>query len=515
MSRATLQETLEKYEISPTELLEWEEALGLNIPVGTQGNKLYTRQHINLFKNVKKHLALGRSLEHIKRIISLPPAGVSKEVSTDVKAAWGHVPKLTKHATTSPVMEQPAPPAVTPIEAPKTSNLSLQSDALLESFKHDADELTQQVQEDESLSVNGMMAEVENDASTVDRASIETVSVIEAASTDSGNTLVQKVATHTTPVQAPRIDSIAARPEAPSLQAEDVSVIEAIQQPIAPQANETPSVRVPESLQQPQGMQASTLPVPTAAVALHTLHEPSPVHHLSVPMAQASSTTSESLQIVDRLITEKDVLQQRVVEAEKLNSHLYNINGLFNKKVKELTQLVNTLKKNYNEEDMMKLMSDKSRLQKELLEAERTKIEALRRSDAMRQEVQLANQASDTLKQELYASRAGFEAKRFMGNWKEALVLQEIQFDTFGLNVEPTREQHRLIDVTPTRVIGNVAFITTRYAYPDNDLWQRHETLTLIMLEEHHAKGELQVDYILDGVTVCRAIYTASLERIS
>jgi hypothetical protein len=60
-----------------------------------------------------------------------------------------------------------------------------------------------------------------------------------------------------------------------------------------------------------------------------------------------------------------------------------------------------------------------------------------------------------------------------------------------------------------------VAFITTRYAYPDNDLWQRHETLTLVMLEEHQAKGELQVDYILDGVTVCRAIYTATLARIS
>jgi hypothetical protein len=102
-----------------------------------------------------------------------------------------------------------------------------------------------------------------------------------------------------------------------------------------------------------------------------------------------------------------------------------------------------------------------------------------------------------------------------LGNWRESLKLREIQYDTFGLNVESERSQHRLIDSTPTRIVGNVAFMTTRYAYPDNDLWQRLETLTFVFMEENKGQGELQVDYILDGIPVCRAIYTAHLERIS
>jgi hypothetical protein len=64
-------------------------------------------------------------------------------------------------------------------------------------------------------------------------------------------------------------------------------------------------------------------------------------------------------------------------------------------------------------------------------------------------------------------------------------------------------------------VVGNVAFVTTRYAYPDNTLWHRLETLTLVYMEENEAQGELQVDYVLDGIPVCRAIYMAQLERIS
>jgi DNA-binding transcriptional MerR regulator len=488
MSRATLEETLEKYEISPAELVEWEIALGLTVPVDAQGQKRYTRQHLNLFKNVKKHLALGRSLDHIRRIINLPPATEAKEVMRDVRQAWSHVPKITG-TLTAEAPRDAASPAVTPVAMPAhpTAALSLQSDALLEQFKEHARELVQPEHE----------------------------SVL----TTTGHPLTD-FPVNTPPTQEEPALPVPATPEPASpipssVQGTTPYTPEMASVPVSSPASASVQREATEPLRQaPVNQTSERLTAPGSS--LQVSREAVPIQVAAAPVATALlAPSSESLQIVDRLITEKDALQQRVIEAEKLNSHLYNINGLFNKKVKELTQLVNTLKQNHNEEEVMNLMQDKSRLQKDVLDAERGRMEAFRQMEAARQEAHLSNQACEALKQELQASRTAFDAQRFMGNWKEALVLQEIQFDTFGLNVENQREQHRLIDTPPNRIIGNVAFMSTRFAYPDNELWQRHETLTCIMLEEHFAKGELQVDYVLDGVTVCRAIYLATLKRLN
>jgi DNA-binding transcriptional MerR regulator len=69
---------LEKYDIDPQTLAEWERELNLTIPMDETGHKRYSPHHINLFKNIRKHLALGRSLSQIRDMVTLPPSDQAK-----------------------------------------------------------------------------------------------------------------------------------------------------------------------------------------------------------------------------------------------------------------------------------------------------------------------------------------------------------------------------------------------------------------------------------------------------
>jgi DNA-binding transcriptional MerR regulator len=540
MTSHTIQDTLSKYDIHPQQLLDWEESLDIKIPTDLQGNKLYTRQHLNLFKNIKKHMALGRSLAQIKQIITLPPAQDAQPVERNVNRAWGHVPSIQKIKTpstpvtvptTNQTMPQPTLSTVTNPLPQATENrgasLSLESEALLQTFKESADAVIHPNEATPHLSHNILEAEIpfEIDAllqgNSSNIASDSVATVINAPSETPFNEEA-----HIIPADAPP-PSLSAQTveedlsqDASSAQTPELHVQEA---PIETPSEwaYTPAIMSPQALVEsfkdrsaPTTVQS---PVPTSHSSILEKHstEASPTQYLSTPLATTREQQEQSLQIVDRLLTEKDSLQNRLIEAEKLNSHLYNVNNLFNKKVKELTTLIKTMKDTNNEDELIKLMDDKTKLQRQLLDAEKEKLDAQRQAEKAKDAEQNALAAQKYLAEEQIAQRQGFAGNRFLGNWRESLKLREIQYDTFGLNVEEHRSQHRLIDVVPTRVVGNVAFVTTRYAYPDNTLWHRLETLTLVYMEENEAQGELQVDYVLDGIPVCRAIYMAQLERIS
>ncbi len=555
MTSHTIQDTFAKYDIHPQQLRDWEDALGMNIPTDAQGNKLYTRQHLNLFKNIKKHIALGRSLAHIKQIITLPPAQASQPVERNVKQAWGHAPSLQKK---QPLQPQEIPLSVTnplPHQAESLAvPLSLESEALLESFKESAEAVVHPVEATPILeteaSIDPLMnldleaslqadltADVPQDVTDIITEPIETTPDTDPA--DSESIVETQVSVqHLEPVLedsitieiTPNEEPVLPVEEAPSRHASQqnntvihASLADAIEASDAPKSEWafTPAIMSPhaliESLKAQPTLETVETPEALKSNSIVEKHstEASPTQYLSAPLAVVHEKQEHSLQIVDRLLTEKDALQTRLIEAEKLNSHLYNVNNLFNKKVKELTTLIKKMKHTYNENDLMKLMDDKAKLQRQLLDVEKDKLDAQRHAEKSKDAEKYAQAAQKYLADELKSQRQGFAGQRFLGNWRESLKLREIQYDTFGLNVEEERRQYRLIDAVPTRIVGNVAFVTTRYAYPDNTLWQRLETLTIVYMEENKAQGELQVDYILDGIPVCRAIYTATLERIS
>lgn len=351
-------ESLKKYDIREADILSWERELNLDIPVDEYGRKQYSPHHVNLFKNVKKHIALGRTLDEIRQIINLPPLAQSK-------------PKAVPSA------------------------------------------------------------------------------------------------------QAQRAQASQAQPIAePVRQAEAVN---------AKVITKSPYASVPKR--------------PT------------------LKTANNATSAANVVSLVQRLTKEKDQLYKKLLETEKLNSHLYSANSLFHKKVREMTSQINQLRENLKENENFKLLDDKAKLHGQLISVEK-------QIQYKQDEIQNLSRDNEQLQAEIRkletrinALTAGFDATRFQGDWMETGSLVEVAYDNFGINIEPERVRLFRISEAPARIYGNTAIITTSYQYETNNLWKRNETLTVSWIDENTLEGELIAEYILDGVPVAKAIYRVTCRR--
>ncbi|MDX2084233.1 MAG: MerR family transcriptional regulator [Candidatus Melainabacteria bacterium] len=356
-------DSLKRFDIDEAHLRQWEEALGLNIPVDAEGRKQYSPHHINLFKNIKKHLALGRTLEQIRQIIALPAIQASRPGAVTARS-------------------------LTPVSPPTGPSQPVLPGQTLE-------------------------------------------------------------AAPLTPVGKP-----------PSI------------------TNQKKYASVPSHAGGGPGLRQDNL-----------------------------------IQLVERLMAEKDQLNGKLVEAEKLNSHLYNVNNLFNRKVKELSALVTSLKAKSNEEINIKLMDDKAKLHKQLLELEKQK--QLTEKDLVSRDKALteAKHRLEEIERQYKLIAENFDPALFIGSWTERSRLLEVCYDNFGINIESERARKFIIDERPLHHFGNATVIHTQYEYETNALWRRNETLFLTYLNEARLEGELIIEYVLDGVPVAKALYRAQCER--
>ncbi len=340
----TVLDSLKKFDIDEKTLQEWEKELGLEIPVDEYGRRQYSPHHINLFKNIKKHLALGRTMDEIKKIISLPPVSESR------------------------------PKAITRLQSPGVSK---------------------------------------------------------------------------------------------------------------------PYASVPRR--------------PLAAVS--------------------PERSAQVLQVIEKLVGEKDNLHRKLIETEKLNSHLYNANNMFHRKVKELSGVVTSLKDQINENRNFKLLDEKSRLHAQLIESEKNlslkqkEVESVQKElDQLREqyrELELVLQSRITdLEGQLDRATRNFDPDRFRGDWEEQADLLEIEYDNFGINIETARSRVFRISEVPERTFGNTAVITTQYEYENNKLWKRMETLIATHVADNRLEGELLVEYVIDGVPVAKGAYRVTCKRI-
>lgn len=359
----TALEALGKYDIREYDLQTWEKALSLEIPVDEYGRKSYSPHHVNLFKNIKKHIALGRTIDEIRQIISLPP------------------------------LESSRPQAV-------------------------------------------------------------------------------GAASRTSP-------------------------------PVAPQKPQPPAIRE-------EAGQAITEAEPPARSK--SLYASTPKRAFA--SGSGDSGASGVINLVQRLNQEKDQLYKKLLETEKLNSHLYSANSLFHRKVREMTLQMNQMRENFNEHEKFKLMDDKARLHKQLIEVE--KLNQYKQEEILHQKLQNENlrQQLKRLEERIAVLTAPFDAGRFCGDWMENGVLVEVAYDNFGINIEPERMRLFRISEPPTRLYGAMAVIGTSYQYETNNLWKRDETLLVSCTDEEMLEGELIAEYILDGVPVAKAIYRVTC-RIS
>ena len=355
----TALEALKKYDIEEPDLLAWEKELNLEIPVDGYGRKQYSPHHVNLFKNIKKHIALGRTIDEIKQIINLPPIETSKpQPKSDAPK-----PVPIQHAVPQPLAGS----------------------------------------------------------------SVSTTKPAQAK-----------------PIQKSPYASVPKRP----------------------------AVR-----------------------------------------GGASEGAANVINLVQRLNREKDQLYKKLLETEKLNSHLYSANSLFHKKVREMALQIKQLRENFNENEKFKLMDDKARLHKQLIDAE--KLSQYKQEEILNQKLQNEGlrQQIKQLDNRISALSAPFDASKFCGDWMETGHLVEVIYDNFGINIESERVRLFRISEKPTRMYGNMAIINTSYQYETNNLWKREESLMVSYLDEQTLEGELVAEYILDGVPVAKASYRVTCRR--
>jgi DNA-binding transcriptional MerR regulator len=372
------QTLLEQYQLTPDTLAHWEAHLGLSIPTDAEtGEKRYSRQHISLFKNVKKFLAIGRTLDEIKTMIQLPDESQSSPVAT--------APALADMFEFSEAM-----PATAPVEASPTKPYS----------------------------------------SIPQRLSV-------------------------------------------------------------PQA----AASTPTTTQEQPPMGNAMALASTGAAGLQAV------------------SGQHALRLVEKVMDEKDQLHKQLVEAEKLNSHLYNVNHQFHRKVKELTTLVGKLKTDTQETVNIKLMNDKAKLHRQLLEAERQRLDQQRELDGCYKQINHMQKELLTAQQALSQANQPVEPNQLLGQWHEASELQTVVYDSFGVNVEASRTKMVALEPASTHAYGQSVVVRQTYTYQQNALWQRHETMLLSVINAQLLQGELTVDYWLDGAPVCQARYSVTLTR--
>jgi TolA-binding protein len=220
-------------------------------------------------------------------------------------------------------------------------------------------------------------------------------------------------------------------------------------------------------------------------------------------MLQQQGPNAGLLVLLDRLMAEKDDLQARLLDMEKQKVHLYQTNDLFQRRVKELTTEIEQLQEKLRAQENLKLMDDKSRLQKQVLEVEQRQAES-------EKQLQKLTRENQQLKESLSSK---VNPNVFIGNWLEEAELQEIAYDNFGINIESKRNRMFRITQLPDRFFGHTAIIDTTYDYQANTLWKRTESLVLSIIHDNRLEGELIAEYSLDGTPVAKAVYRVKCHR--
>ncbi len=457
--------TLSKFNVTEDELLEWEKELGLDIPTDRFGNKHYSQLHVNLFKNVKKHLAIGRSLNEIKRMIILPVeyqspkanAGMSKPLTLRKEQAEldADDPNDADYDEQQEMVEMLYPDAP---QAPDAEDDDV--DVSL-----DGPEPAETVAYDEPQIYHPPQPEIQQEV--VDQQQQAMAQHASEIHTTFENTLSNRLLRQLQPALARSTQPLAAAPgQAP------LSVVD--------------------------GDQSLTLP----RRRLKRYATP-PANFISSASFAQPGPNAGLLALIERLMAEKDEIQDQLTRTEKQNTHLYQANEMFQRKLKELAEELAITKAKSLGEDKLKLIDEKARLQKQIITAEHRQAEAEKRLTKAAEELKflrssMANRVNPAI---------------FVGNWLEESDLVGVAFDNFGINIESKRNRMFRITQQPERFFGQTAIIENTYDYQNNALWKRTETLVLNIISENRLEGELIAEYTLDGTPVAKANYRVKCYR--
>lgn len=552
MTPSSVLDKLKAFDIKQQDVDAWEKALGLEIPTNAAGEKQYSSLHVNLFKNIKKHLVLGRSFEDIKRLIILPKSVRSANEAPDV---------LESHVSVTPTIEGDAS---TPVAKPKSAQKSSKSASAKRPAK--ADSMTAELEalqasielptdrELESLVAAELEAQsLEESLLILDPPAIAppTIETQPAPASKAQRQIIERQrkeieAAFDAAIQdqyaippggiapSPSVEHPlkASVPEIGVPQALSGRVVEGIKPFVQGVQQQIANDLIQEQMQKQavsqtvpveMGLKKSAQQYLDAAIEGNLAKDG--VVNLSDKVAsrldrhgmlsnEAQAEASQRggghnanlLLLIDRLMRDKEALQTQLTDIEKLNTHLYQANQLFQDRIKALTEDVESMQQQQfqtSKHDVLQLLNDKSALQKRVIDHEQRykSLEGNYRS--------LLDQLEATKRQLDYQC----DPKLFVGQWLEQATLQHVAFDHFGVSIEQTRQRLFKVTNAPERVFGPVAIFEHRFDYPSNPLWKRFETLTLTFKNDSTLLGELVTEYYLDETPVARAIYKVTCER--
>jgi DNA-binding transcriptional MerR regulator len=475
----TALEALKKYDITPSDLTDWESALGLEIPVDEAGRKYYSAHHINLFKNIKKHLALGRTIDEIRKIIILPPLTQSHPLPSPR-------PEIMSQASS---YSQTAAP-----ESFRASrNLPSQGEGI--------DAISRMAAASGGEIVAPQLATAGMAIPSVQTPVAQSLPQQPALQSRNSSPQIKTQQASTSTVELGTI---------PSSSGQGVVAVESKSDSGAVHGNESASSSF-------SGMAPITStpksPEPEEKKGYVSLPKRTVLRSAKAPAQQSQAGAATVINLVQRLTQEKDTLYKKLMETEKLNSHLYSANSLFHKKANEMSRQINQLKEDRNEMERFKLLDDKSRLHKQLLEAERLTQRKQEEILQREQTINVLQMEAQHAQKRIEALSADFNPEKFRGDWIETGTLLEVAYDNFGINIESERVRLFRISEVPKRLYGSCAIINTTYQYESNVLWQREESMSVAYTDEDTLEGELTAEYILDDVPVAKAVYRVSCRR--
>ena len=465
-------DALKRFDVDDETLARWEHDLGLRIPVDGAGQKCYSIHHINLFKNVRKHLALGRSMAEVREVLSPLPESSDMMMQDPVSGM-----SETQFVPISVNREYAASAPLETLDSNETF-----SETMIVREGADAAGLSQQALSELELqtSLDAIFLHdtvprvIELEDSGAPKQGVSSSAVIPGSSIKQHTRFATKVQPV---VQEGALDALLVPP------------IDAV-------------------------ASSSMLPAQTSSQALQTVSSSSSSSSRVKSSQNLASQQSGLLSVINRLIDEKELQQKRLIQIEKLNSHLYNANALFQQRLKTVTSELDSLRNSVSDTEVTKLLNDKSKLHKQLLETERLSQHRMLELAQREKEAENLQARLEQMMTRLKNPVQSFDPASFVGDWHEQGQLLNIRFDNFGMNIEPRRNRTFKIPMVPDVLYGNTAVIHTEYCYDANPMWQRRETMTLCHVQEGCLEGELLTEYVLDGVPVAQAVYKLTCQQL-
>lgn len=469
MGLQQLVKVLEPFDIQTKDIEYWEAELGMrnSLPQDASPSR-YEDYHVSLFKNIKKHLMLGRTLAEIRKLMVLPSQSSSTQAAIKPPEQINDTQFVSEQQT------------VATVRMPRES---YKAKARSQSQPHY--EMSQASQRPNSVNTpSDILMQEAAHAFSLEK---------ELEKMDYSMQLARNVSQELL-IPPEQLVHLSAKSKAvPKSQQEVDQALGALKNTI--EKNESQSSQ-------------AIKPVIESQLEKLTQRQASVEETLRQNISASSDVALQQtglMVLIDRLVNDKDDLNSQLTEVSLYSTHLRKVNLLYESQLKENEQRIQELREQLHQlqnqlvvSEQIQSLDNKAKLQQKLIQLEAD-------NDELESELSKVDRENQALKKQLQGQN---NPKVFLGTWLEEATLLKVDYDTMGINIPPKRSRTFKLAHPPEKCYGSMAILETTYDYRTNTLWKRQETL-IVQYNAHQNQlmGELTLDYLLEGKSVAKATY--------